>query len=77
MKPQWKYLEDRVHELLGEGVEAYHLIHGRNISFRVGMLQIGRLAPLLPEVSIYVFPESDWEGKLRLTVIVFPKRRTD
>ena len=78
MKPQWKHLEDRVHELLGEDVVVDHPSGGHHVSFQVDWLQVDTLVPLLPEVkSIYVHPMSDWEGKLWLTVIVSPKRRVD
>ena len=77
MKPQWKHIEDRVHELLGEEVVVEHSKHWHSVNFEISHIEISRLAPLLPEVStLYVFPITDFDG-VGLKVFISPKRRTD
>jgi hypothetical protein len=78
MKPQWKHLEDRVHELLGEDVAVEHSKHWHSVNFEVPNLEISRLAPLLPEINtLYVFPRTDLKDRVWLEVFISPKRRSD
>ena len=78
MKPQWKHIEDRVHELLGEEVVVEHSKHWHSVNFEISHIEISRLARLLPEVStLYVFPITDFNGGAWLKVFISPKRRND
>ena len=78
MKPQWKSLEDRVHELLGEDVVVKHGEHWQSVTFEISHLDISRLAPLLPEVgTLHVFPRTNFKDRVWLKVFVYPKRRTE
>ena len=74
MTLNWKKLEKKVQELLGDKVQIEHMPGGHGVYFKVDFFDADVLFPLASENMIHVSPRSDWNNNIWLIVSIWPKR---
>jgi hypothetical protein len=77
MLPEWKKLEKKVQELLGDKVKIEHISGGHGVYFKVDFFDADVLLPLASEITIHISPRSDWHTHIWLNVSIWPKQESN
>ena len=77
MISNWKKLERKVKDLLGNNVQIEHMRWGRGVYFETEFFDADVLFPLASEITIHISPRSDWHTHIWLNVSIWPKQESN